>query len=78
MTNCRKSVDELTKEVIASMEGEFKPKDIKIDSLVLTHKSDNEYTGFLETTEPNGNFKYEVEVIYDGKSFQWKVTEQLK
>ncbi len=59
------------------MEQEFKEKEIKIDSFVLTHKSDNEYTGFLETTEPNGNFKYEVEVVSDGETFQWKVKEQL-
>jgi hypothetical protein len=54
---------------------QFKNNSIKIKSLILTKKSGNEYNGVLETSEPNGEFKYTVEVIYDGNNMTWKIVE---
>ncbi len=75
LSACSLSVDDLTKQVKQNMQDELKQKNISITSLVLTKKGGNEYSGILKTLEPNGDFTYTVEVIYDGKSFTWKVTE---
>jgi hypothetical protein len=75
LSACSLSVDDLTKQVKQNMQDELKQKNISITSLVLTKKGGNEYSGILKTLEPNGNFTYTVEVIYDGKSFTWKITE---
>ncbi len=50
---------------------------VKIDTLTLTRESkeSDKYTGILETTEDNLNFRYSVDVSYDGTSFEWKVTQ---
>jgi hypothetical protein len=77
ITSCGLSTDELAKEVKKSMieSEQFKNNSIKINSLILTKKSGNEYNGVLETSEPNGNFTYTVEVIYDGNNMTWKIVE---
>lgn len=77
LISCSLSTDELTKEVIKSMNetDDFKSNSIKINSLILTKKSGNEYNGVLETSEPNGNFTYSVEVIYDGDNMTWRIIE---
>ncbi len=72
-TGCSLSTEELTKQVRASMEEKFKGSGIQIQSLMLTKKGGNEYSGILETREPNGPFTYRVEVVYDGKTFNWQV-----
>jgi small nuclear ribonucleoprotein (snRNP)-like protein len=76
-TSCSLTTDELTKEVEKSMmeSEQFKSNSINIKSLILTKKSGNEYNGVLETSEPNGNFTYTVEVVYDGENMTWKITE---
>ncbi len=77
ITSCGLSTDDLAKEVKKSMieSEQFKNNSIKIKSLILTKKSGNEYNGVLETSEPNGNFTYTVEVIYDGNNMTWKIVE---
>lgn len=77
LASCSLSTDELANEVIKSMkESEvFKNNSVKIKSLILTKKSGNEYDGVLETSEPNGAFTYQVEVIYDGENMTWKIIE---
>ena len=73
LTACSPSTDELTEQVKQSMEEKFKTSGVSISSFILTKKGGNEYTGILETKEPNGNFTYNVEVVSDGKSFTWNV-----
>lgn len=73
LTACSPSTDELTEQVKHSMEEKFKSSGISIGNLILTKKGGAEYTGILQTKEPNGSFTYNVEVVYDGKSFTWKV-----
>jgi hypothetical protein len=77
LTSCRLSVDELTNEVEKSMRSseDFKVNSIKIKSLILTKKAGNEYSGVLDTSEPNGDFTYSVEVIYDGTNMTWRIIE---
>ena len=74
-TSCGISTDELSDEVVKSMKAteQFQSNSINIKSLILTKKSGNEYTGILETSEPNGTFTYSVEVIYDGNNMTWKI-----
>jgi hypothetical protein len=76
-TSCSLSTNDLAKEVEKNMleSEQFKTNSIKIKSLILTKKSGNEYDGILETLEPNGNYTYSVEVIYDGENFTWKIVE---
>ncbi len=73
----RLSNADLAEEVQLSMIEKFAGTGIKIDSLILTRESSdsNIYKGILETTEPNGNFTYTVNVTYDGEYFTWEVTE---
>jgi hypothetical protein len=77
ITSCSLSTDDLAKEVKKSMyeSEDFKSDGIKIKSLILTKKSGNEYDGILETSEPDGEFTYSVQVIYDGDNFTWKILE---
>jgi uncharacterized protein YcfL len=77
VTSCRLSTDELANEVEKSMSEneQFISNSIKIKSLILTKKSGNEYNGILNTSEPNGEFTYTVEVIYDGNNMTWEILE---
>lgn len=77
LASCRLSTDQLAKEVEKSMNEteQFQKNSIKIKSLILTRKSGNDYTGVLQTSEPNGEFTYTVEVVYDGNNFTWKTIE---
>lgn len=74
-TSCSLSTNELAEEVKMSMNEQFKTQSISIKSLILTKKSGNEYNGVLETSEPNGEFTYSVEVIYDGENMTWKIVD---
>ena len=74
----RLSTSELTKQVKEHMMGEggnYKEKNIKINSFLLTRESNdsNKYIGIMKTSEPNGDFTYTVNVTYDGESFRWEV-----
>jgi len=77
ITSCSLSTNDLAKEVEKSMKEseQFKTKSIAIKSLILTKKLGNEYSGVLETSEPNGAFTYSVEVIYDGNNMTWKIIQ---
>ncbi len=70
---------ELKGEVQKSIEETWNAEDsvVKIDTLTLTRENEksDKYTGILETTEDNNNFRYSVDVSYDGTSFEWKVTQ---
>lgn len=71
--SCSLSTDDLAIEVQKSMEEKFKPEGIIVKSLLLTKKGGNVYSGILETKEPNGEFTYTVEVIYDGENMTWEI-----
>ena len=71
--SCSLSTEDLATEVQKSMEVKFKPEEINITSFVLTKKGGNEYSGVLDTKEPNGEFTYIVQVIYDGENMTWEV-----
>jgi archaellum component FlaG (FlaF/FlaG flagellin family) len=77
ITSCSLSTNDLAKEVEKSMKEseQFKTNSIAIKSLILTKKQGNEYSGILETSEPNGAFTYSVEVIYDGNNMTWKIIQ---
>ena len=72
---CSPSTEELTEQVKQSMTEKFQPEGISITNLILTKKSDYEYSGILETKEPNGSFTYSVDVTSDGDSFNWKIVQ---
>lgn len=74
LSSCGNSIEEVTKNVKSSMEEEFQGKGITIKRLELVKKTKNEYSGILETSELNGNFKYSVEVVDDGDQIIWKTT----
>jgi len=75
VASCSLSTEDLKTEVQKSMEEKFKPEGINIKSLILTKKGGNVYSGVLETKEPNGEFTYTVEVVYDGENMTWKVIQ---
>ena len=66
----------LSEGVKASMRENFDAS-IEIKSLYLVRESDssNKYTGLLETSEPNGDFQYNVIVNYDGTTFMWETAQ---
>ena len=72
---CSPSTEDLTKQVQQSMNEKFQGTGIIIDSLTLTKKGGNEYTGVLETKEPDGDFTYRVNVVSDGESFTWQTMQ---
>lgn len=78
VVSCKLSTNELSEEVQKSMLEKFKSEgagDVKVKSFILTEKGNNEYSGVLETTEPNGEFTYTVKVIYDGENFTWEIIQ---
>ncbi len=78
-TACSLSTEQLADEVKKDMSNsaEFKEREITVKEFTLVHKAGNEYNGLLKTKEPNGEFTYTVDVVYDGESFTWKVLEQV-
>jgi hypothetical protein len=78
-TACSLSTEQLAEEVKKDMSAsaEFKERGITVQEFTLVHKGGNEYNGLLKTKEPNGEFTYTVDVVYDGESFTWKVLEQV-
>ncbi len=68
----RLSNSELSEEVKRSMV-ENGISGIKSFYLTREGKESNKYKGILKTTEPNGDFTYTVDVIYDGEAFTWEV-----
>lgn len=78
ITSCKMSTSDIAEEVKISMVETWEKEGITgvtIESLILTHKSGNEYSGILETNEDGEAFKYTVEVIYDGENLKWEVVE---
>lgn len=73
IAGCSISTEDLTNEVRSSIEEQLKGEDITVKSFLLTHKGGNEYRGILETKEPNGNFTYAVDVVFDGRAFTWEI-----
>jgi len=73
--SCRMGVNRLTYEVQEDIQQTYNEENLGIivNSLILTHAEGNSYTGILETSEPDGDFSYYVDVIYDGNSFIWEV-----
>jgi hypothetical protein len=79
VTSCSLSTNELAEEVKISMQETWENEGvtgIEIESLILTHKGGNEYSGILETEEEGIRFTYSVEVIYDGDNFKWEIVEE--
>ncbi len=66
---------DLQRDVINSMNSDeqFTNYGVIAKSLVLAKRTDNFYDGVLKTIEPFGEFKYKVEVTYDGEIFVWYV-----
>ena len=80
--NTRLSTAELTEQVqediIEQWEEVFteeERQEVEIKSLILVHKSDNEYSGVLETIEYGEKYSYTVSVIYDGEYFSWEILD---
>jgi len=76
VTSCKLSTNELAEEVKISMLETWEKDGITgvtIESLILTHKADNEYSGILITIEDGEKMTYTVKVIYDGENMQWEV-----
>ena len=78
-SNCdsRLNNQQLTDQIVVSMEETFAAQKVSVDSLIITRTSSesNVYTGVLQTSEPNGNFTYSVAITYDGENFTWQTSE---
>jgi hypothetical protein len=78
VSSCKLSTEELSEEVKSNMIETWEKEGItgiSIQSLTLTNKSGNEYSGILETLEDGEPMKYTVEVIYDGENMKWEIVE---
>ena len=76
--NTRLSTTELAEQVQVSMLETWEDQEIEgleVKSLILVHKSDNEYSGVLNTIEDEEARTYTVSVIYDGEYFSWEIIE---
>ena len=85
----RMSTEELREQVKQNMIETFAEDDetkISIQKLHLVHKGDNSYEGWADViieNQPLENirvdkiieYRYSVEVIYDGESFTWELRE---
>ena len=82
MTSCdlntRLTTTELAEQVQVSMVETWEEQEVEgleVKSLILVHKSDNEYSGVLKTIEDEEEFSYTVSVVYDGEYFSWEILE---
>ncbi len=76
--NTRLSTTELAEQVQVSMVETWEEQEVEgleVKSLILVHKSDNEYSGVLKTIEDEEEFSYTVSVVYDGEYFSWEILE---
>jgi DNA polymerase elongation subunit (family B) len=74
--NTRLSTTELAEQVQVSMIETWEDQEIEglqVKSLILVHKSDNEYSGVLKTIEEE--YSYTVSVVYDGEHFSWEILD---
>lgn len=73
------STKKLAEEVKASMIETFAEDEdlryVNIDSLFLVHESGNKYSGIAEISCDGEKAKLSVNVICDGDSFMWEITE---
>lgn len=79
------SIEELKKQVVASINEDLKRKRLKVafDIMELKHNFDNEYVGELTICEDTDKFaniaassqKVAVDVTYDGRIIRWKLRE---
>lgn len=70
---CTVSTEDLAAEVQYHIEEELQNSGIIVKSFTLTHVGGNVYKGILVTKEPFGEFKYRVDVAYDGEMFIWEI-----
>jgi hypothetical protein len=76
--NTRLSTTELAEQVQVSMIETWEDQEIEglqVKSLILVHKSDNEYSGVLKTIEEEEEYSYTVSVVYDGEHFSWEILD---
>ncbi|MDP7183827.1 MAG: hypothetical protein QF643_02225 [Flavobacteriaceae bacterium] len=76
--NTRLSTTELAEQVQVSMIETWEDQEIEglqVKSLILVHKSDNEYSGVLKTIEDEEEYSYTVSVVYDGEHFSWEILD---
>jgi len=76
--NTRLTTTELAEQVQVSMVETWEEQEVEgleVKSLILVHKSDNEYSGVLKTIEDEEEFSYTVSVVYDGEYFSWEILE---
>ena len=76
--NTRLSTTELAEQVQVSILETWEDQEvegIEVESLILVHKSDNEYSGVLKLIEDGEDYSYTVSVIYDGEYFSWEILE---
>ena len=73
--NNKLSTGELRKDVRENIQETYIQEGlpVTITDFILTHIDGNMYTGVLYTTEPDGDYFYNVDVIYDGESYTWEV-----
>jgi hypothetical protein len=75
LTGCRRSTEDLAKEVKASIEETWGEQDldINIQEFTLVKKSDTEYKGILKVSANGETESLVVNVTVDGDSFMWEV-----
>jgi hypothetical protein len=79
LAGCGVSTETLTKQVRASIEETWAKdhdlKNLRIKSFMLVHKSGNQYAGVLEADADGEALSLNLDVVYDGKTFVWKVLD---
>ena len=79
MVGCSDDTDALAEAVLESMEETFDKNpltaDIDVESVILVHEGDNNYSGVATLSNDDEVETVAISVVYDGKSFVWKVVE---
>jgi hypothetical protein len=76
LVSCKLSTEDLAKQVQESMIETWEENgiDLKVTKdLLLIKKNDTEYSGLVTLSAEGETEQVTVNVIYDGKSFSWKI-----
>jgi len=78
LTSCKLSNDQLAREIEQNMLETWRKEGLDwriAKKLLLTHKSNNQYSGIMTLAVDGEATQVIVDVVYDGDSFQWQIHE---
>lgn len=74
-TSCSTSTADLEKEVKKLFNEKNMEAGVKATKVTLVHEDGNNYSGFIVLTDGEDTEEYEINVICDGRSFQYEIPD---